>query len=456
MSEMSGKDPLVGTRIREYEIITKLGEGGMGDVYKAFHTILKEDRALKVMRRELLGDESFVARFMYEAKNLIKVNHTNVARFFEFFQHDDGTLFMAMEYVDGERLDDRLLIRGPLQEQDVLYIMRQVCSGIAEAHRQGIIHRDISPDNIMLVDKGAREAVKILDFGISKNPTDRGRTQIRTQVGTFIGKYRYSSPEQAEGEREELLDTRSDIYSLGVVMYEMLTGKSPFEASTPQAYLFKQMSEEPIPLLERTSGVSCSPDLIALIHKMLEKDRDKRVQSLEDVISGLREASGSMPLPAVDKEAVTKVETAAAPYDGPTVVMTDFPLDGKTVVEAEETPPEQTPPEKLSLFKNYRNHLGLIITALILIPAMVFMIDTFSPISMSNSAVIQINSRPSGASIYIDEALQAEKTPCMIEDIKAGKTHRLKVVKKEFEPWTQEFKLEKGAVKAFSIHLVEQ
>ncbi len=439
-------DPFVGTQIREYQIISKIGEGGMGAVYKAYHRILKQDRALKVMQKELLVDATFTARFMDEAKNLIMVNHKNVARFFEFFQHEDGTLFMAMEFVKGERLDHRLQSRGPLREKEVVFILCQVCAGIAEAHRQGIIHRDISPDNIMLVDQGPVEEVKILDFGIAKKPQDPEKTSVLTQPGTFIGKYKYSSPEQARGEKDGALDNRSDIYSLGVVTYEMLTGKTPFEAGNPQVFLLKQMTEEPIPLLERTPGVKCSPKLVQLIHKMLAKDRNQRPHDLEEVIRNIEDLDNLQDAPnASDK---TIVQPSAEAMDEPSTKTQSVPPTKFS------TAPE-TSPKGLFFLKNPKFRKAISMTAIAGVISAILIMSNMSD-SIMSTAAITVSSIPSQANIYVDDELQPEKTTSSIENIKAGTAHTLRVEKDGFQPWIKEFKLEEGAVKAFTAKLKEE
>lgn len=429
-------DPLVGTQVREFLIVSKVGEGGMGSVYKAYHQILHQHRAMKVLKKELTGDETFIARFLREAKALVEVNHTNVARFFEFFRHEDGTLFMVMEFVEGESLEQRIRSCGYIAEKELLPIIRQVCEGLAEAHRHGIIHRDISPDNIMLVPRGPCEEVKILDFGIAKNPKDPDRTQMLTQVGTFIGKYKYCSPEQAQGLAEESLDIRSDIYSLGVVMYEMLTGTLPFDADNPQAYVFKQMSEEPIPVSERTSGPACSSGLERLIHKLLEKDRKQRPGDIQEVLGSLNEietnrgTGGEIP----DKE----IETLP-------VAESESREDARTL----ERPPSST------WLSRHRKALALTFSLLFVFVSVLIVYFLLSG-PHKGTSVITVTSVPSGAEIFIDDVLQPENTPYTVKEIRANETHVLNLHKEGYEGWTRTFNLEPGAVRLFTARLREE
>ena len=428
-------DPLVGTAVREYLIVSKIGEGGMGTVYKAYHQILMQYRALKVLRKELLGDEAFIARFLREAKILTEIHHINVARFFEFFQQEDGTLFMAMEFVEGERLDQRLQRRGWLTEKELIPLFREVCEGIAEAHSRDIIHRDIAPDNIMLVSRAGKEGVKILDFGIAKNPQDQDKTSILTQTGVFIGKYRYCSPEQAEGEEQDLLDQRSDIYSIGLVMYETLAGNSPFEANNPQVYLLKQMTESPIPLTDRNPAGTISPEMIALINKMLEKQREKRPQTVQEVLWAL-----------------DRLEKETDPGWGfpEKQLQSDIPTEpgrpGQSISKADLPRP---------WLSSRKKAVGLVSALCVLLTVVIIIAYHFLS-SPSEPAVITVNSIPSGANIVIDNVHQPGTTPYTIQDIQAGKTHHLVIEKTGYARWSREFKLESGTARIFTAKLKEK
>jgi len=437
-------DPLIGKQIREYLILSKVGEGGMGAVYKAYHQILKQPRALKVLRRDLLGDQSFIARFLREAQILVEINHVHIARFFEFFRHEDGTFFMAMEFVEGERIDQRLKSKGRLSEAELLPIFRQVCSAIAEAHRLGIVHRDLSPDNIILVKRGMQEDVKILDFGIAKGPGSQDRTQIITEAGTFVGKYRYCSPEQAQGAEEGSVDQRSDLYSLGVVMYEMLSGKLPYEAGTLQAYLLKQTTEDPIPLWSRVPGVNCSPQFGDLIHKMLERDREKRPQNVHEVL-----------------DALSRIEAQGANGMVPGKRI-GIPEPEKVRPEPESTSrPKPIPPPPTALISWMNRHAKSFGIGAVTVPVVVALLYFFIPRppippNGPGTAVIVVTSNPSGASITIDGALQLQKTPSTIPEIQEGKTHTLEIEKEGYARWAQEFRLEAGAVRVFTARLKQE
>ncbi|HEY7159802.1 MAG TPA: serine/threonine-protein kinase, partial [Acidobacteriota bacterium] len=241
----SGKDPLIGSRIREYEILDSIGRGGMGAVYRARHIYLDKQRAIKVVHRSLTESEDFVNRFIREAKVLSELNHPNVVQLYDFGMLDDNTFFMVMELIQGETVIERIQREGRLSPEESVRIVREAALGLSSAHKKGIIHRDISPDNLILVrNESGNEITKVVDFGIAKPlHEDTGRF---TMTNFFIGKPEYSSPEQCGTLKDnESLDQRSDIYSLGVTFFQMLTGRLPFLASTPQGYLLKHANENP-------------------------------------------------------------------------------------------------------------------------------------------------------------------------------------------------------------------
>ncbi|HEU4631778.1 MAG TPA: serine/threonine-protein kinase, partial [Gemmatimonadaceae bacterium] len=217
---------LIGQIIADrFHVLAKLGEGGMGQVYLAEHVQLGRRCAVKLMRQALTDDAEAAARFRREAKNASEIAHPNVATVFDFGATSDGLTYLVMEYVDGEPLSSTLAREGPLEPARVATIARQVAEALAAAHALGIVHRDLKPDNIMLaVGRDGREMVKVVDFGIAK--AMEGVTQQVTRTGYRIGTPAYMSPEQIRG---DALDGRSDLYSLGCILFELLTGRPPFE-----------------------------------------------------------------------------------------------------------------------------------------------------------------------------------------------------------------------------------
>src|SRR5947199_6149035 len=214
------------TAVARYRILRQIGSGGMGEVYLAEDPTLQRNVALKILSEP---DEKAKRRFVREAITASQISHPNVAVVYEAGEADDGTAFIAMQYVEGETLRDRLR-RGPMAIPEVVRIVTEVADALEDAHRRGIVHRDIKPGNIMV---DARGHAKVLDFGIAKRidlaNTHEPTAVAETAAGMFIGTLQYVSPEQASG---GVVDQRSDIFSFGVVLYEMLSGKNPFAAST--------------------------------------------------------------------------------------------------------------------------------------------------------------------------------------------------------------------------------
>ncbi len=218
---------MIGTTISHYKILEKLGEGGMGVVYKAEDTKLKRTVALKFLPPELTRDPEAKERFIHEAQAASALDHNNICTIYEVAEIDDGQLFIAMACYEGETLKSRIA-QGQLRIEEALDFVGQIAQGLVRAHEVGIVHRDIKPANIIVTTRGE---VKIVDFGLAKLS---GRTLL-TKSGTTLGTAAYMSPEQARGEQ---VDQRTDIWSLGVVLYEMLTGKRPFESEYEQALVY--------------------------------------------------------------------------------------------------------------------------------------------------------------------------------------------------------------------------
>jgi serine/threonine protein kinase len=283
-------DPYVGQRVKEtYFIQRRIGGGGMGDVYQAVHVTLDKTVALKLLKKSLLADPALVGRFYREARAASKLQHPNVISVTDFGQTEDGTLFMAMEYLSGKNLARVIAEEQPLAEARVVHIGAQVLTALAEAHAAGILHRDLKPANVMIESlRDGPDSVKVLDFGIAKiqsTGSDAAESQpALTGIGLVCGTPGYMSPEQWNG---EALDARSDLYSAGVLLYEMLTGQLPIQAATPMELARKQWAEQPrLPSAVRTGG-AVSDDLERLVMRALATDRENRPASAEEMRSDL-------------------------------------------------------------------------------------------------------------------------------------------------------------------------
>ena len=257
-----------------YEVIEELGEGGMGIVYKVFDRKIEDRVALKVLAPEVAGDEKTIERFRNELKLARNISHRNVCRMYDLSE-EEKTPFITMEYVPGENLKNLIKRIGQLSQAKALSITKQVCEGLAEAHRLGVVHRDLKPQNIMVDGEGN---ARIMDFGIARSI----RTKSITETGVIIGTPEYMSPEQVEGEG---VDRRSDIYSLGVILFEMLTGRVPFQGETPLSVILKHRTEQPPD--PRNFDDQIPADISRLILKCLEKDKNKRYETADDLLADI-------------------------------------------------------------------------------------------------------------------------------------------------------------------------
>jgi serine/threonine-protein kinase len=289
---------LPGSVIRgRYRILHQAGQGGMATVYKAVDVTCDEERAIKVIRPRLLGDQSQVRRFRSEGIYTRKLHHPNVVRVQDIDEAEDGRPFIVMEYIEGQNLRQVMQNSGYLSVSRVCSIVKQVGSALDIAHRLGIVHRDIKPTNIVLRPPEG-EQVKVLDFGIAKLKEARNVETTADLTGTspgmVIGTPEYMSPEQAIGKRGDELDGRSDLYSLGVVMYEMLTGDLPFKADTVIQMLIAHLHSSPRPMRHARPGLEIPDTITNLVMACLEKRPESRPPSAETVIKEIERAEAEM------------------------------------------------------------------------------------------------------------------------------------------------------------------
>jgi serine/threonine protein kinase len=277
---------LVGTNLGKYRLVARLGRGGMAEVYKAYQPGLDRYVGIKVLHAHLVDDQDFINRFEREALAIGKLRHPNIVQAVDF-DRDGEVYFMAMEFIDGPTLKDEVKARKatnkPFTDEEVSRIFTSLCSSIDYAHSRGMVHRDIKPANVMINDEGQ---VVLTDFGIARI---MGATQY-TQTGALSGTPAYMSPEQGQGERG---DERSDIYSLGVMLYEMLTGIVPYDADTPFAVIMKHISE-PLPMPSKINPDIREP-VERVILKAMSKDPDDRYQTAGELARALRDSIGLSP-----------------------------------------------------------------------------------------------------------------------------------------------------------------
>jgi len=279
-------DSFVGRRIEKYDIIRRIGEGGMGEVYEARHVHIGKRVALKVLREDFSRKEDVVERFRQEARSASIIGHDNIIDITDFGTTPDGRFFFVMEYLEGRDLATVFETQRTIPYERALRIVKQVCMGLMAAHEKGIVHRDLKPENIFLVNEGSsREAVKILDFGIAKMSVIGEEGRKLTKTGVVFGTPEYMSPEQAAGKP---VDERIDVYSLGVIMYEMFTGTVPFTGDTFMSILTKHMFEPVPPLKLMNPNLSVPVAMEHLVLRMLEKEPDKRIGSMAELLAALR------------------------------------------------------------------------------------------------------------------------------------------------------------------------
>lgn len=422
-------DPLLGALIDgRYRIDRAIGEGGMGVVYQATHVALQKRFALKVLRGEMARDQEVVQRFVQEAQASSSIGHANIIDISDFGRLPDGTFYFVMEYLDGESLTDLIARSGGLTPQQAVPIIEQMASALSAAHESGIVHRDLKPDNVFLVRRGsARDFVKILDFGIAKVG---GAASKLTRTGMIFGTPHYMSPEQAAG---QAVDKRTDIYALGVIMYEMVTGKVPFDADTFMGILSKHMFEPPRPPTE-LAGHGDLGALEPVILKALVKKPEQRYQTMDELlrdlaalkagarVEGPARTVAPVPVglgPALERTGVP-VASEAVPYRssgrGALLVAGGLLLAGVAIGAAvhflgssgTSSSATLTAPVVPSVPSVPMPQAGLGVPTIGAAPSSGSPSVAVGVAPPTRSATIRIESTPSGAGVYVDDSIVGE------------------------------------------------
>jgi serine/threonine protein kinase len=315
-------------KVGKYKIVAKIGQGAMGEVYKAHDTALNRFVAIKTIAGSLGSDDQFRKRFHREAQSAAQLNHRNIVTVFEFAE-DRGMVYMVMELLEGTDLKDLIARRSLKRFEEKLSIIEQICEGLAYAHSKGVVHRDLKPANIHVLSNGT---VKIMDFGLAR----LGVSEI-TRTGTVMGTPNYMSPEQVRGEK---VDARSDIFSVGALMYEVLAGQKPFEAESMHSVLFQVLDQNPVPIQSRTPDVPIP--IAQVVDKALAKEPAQRFQAAGEMRTALRNArrvmaagqAAAAALSTPDDVSLEEDPTLARP--AATFISTgpdDFPTSGATALE---------------------------------------------------------------------------------------------------------------------------
>ncbi|WP_437507013.1 serine/threonine-protein kinase [Sorangium sp. So ce1099] len=334
----AGPDPNIGRDLLggQFQILQKIGSGGMGSVYKAAQPAMNRMVAVKILHPKLANRKDLVSRFRREARAMSHLTHPNTVKVLLYGELEDGSLYIVMEYLEGKNLNQVVRKEGPLPVERAIPILIQVCGALQEAHIQGIVHRDLKPENIFLsTNGGLKDYPKVLDFGLAKVTERELRpgSVMLTQEGMVFGTPEFMSPEQAQG---KVLDARSDIYSLATILYEVLTGKLPFEARTPMEYIQHHVTKSPIPLDERVPGKHFPQGLGVVLAKALEKRPEDRFESAAEFADALKPFAGGagkgytamMPKNAVLEQASKQHAAALQASKGPA---STFKSPAKTV-----------------------------------------------------------------------------------------------------------------------------
>lgn len=294
------QDPFIGRDILngQFQILQKIGSGGMGSVYKALQPAMNRMVAVKILHPKLANRKDLVSRFRREARAMSHLTHPNTVKVNLYGELEDGSLYIVMEYLEGKNLNQTVRSEGAMSIERGLPILIQACHALEEAHRAGIIHRDLKPENIFLSQQGGmKDFAKVLDFGLAKVTEREMRpgSIILTQEGMVFGTPEFMSPEQAQG---KTLTAASDIYSLAVILYEVLTGKLPFDAKNPMEFIQLHVTTKPKPINERVPGKTFPPLLWTVIEKALAKKPEDRFASAAEFANALQAVlNGATELP---------------------------------------------------------------------------------------------------------------------------------------------------------------
>ncbi|MFQ5674896.1 MAG: protein kinase, partial [bacterium] len=407
------KDPLIGKTISHFKIVDYLGGGGMGVVYKAEDTNLKRTVALKFLPVELTRTSDAKARFRKEAQAASALDHPRIGTIYEINETEDGHMYIAMAYYEGETLKQKMSAR-PMSVDKAIELVLQIANGLATAHEKGIIHRDIKPANIIITTEGF---VKIVDFGLAKLDDS---TRL-TKSGTAMGTPAYMSPEQAKGKQ---VDHKSDIWALGVIFYELLTGKLPFWGDNDMSMLYNIVNEPPQPVSKLNSKIPAQVEKV--IDKVLSKDPQIRYDSVDEFI---RDVKALHPQPSSEAQTVVlKQEPALASQEKPDVDQV------KTMVIPEKVPVADRP----AASKSKKPFLVLATLSILAIVGFlnVSKIKSFFTPDV-DAGYIRIDSEPPGAAILVDGIQTGKTTPAILGPFNAGQ-YRISLTTAGFEDWSKQ------------------
>jgi len=453
-------DPLIGSVINDrFQIISKIGAGGMGAVYRAKQLGMNRDVAIKVLLRELTENEIVLRRFHLEALAVSKLKHPNTIQIFDFGETADGLLYIAMELLEGRPLAKVLSEDRQLSVQRALHVIEQTCKSLREAHSKGIVHRDLKPDNIFLSAVGEDgDFVKVLDFGVAKVAEGDGQQKTLTKAGSIFGTPKYMSPEQSRGSE---LDARSDVYALGVILYELISGKVPFNADNPLGILIKHIQEVPPPIAAMRPDLVVPESVERFVLRLLAKSPEDRPQTAEAMIREIEKLLQE--LPPLFRNVVTRADAEAAGIEIQTLSVTSLDTDlghtggGQTMHRADTMLGQQLP------LKRRRWPLVVMGALVLLLGTAGALYASLSPLDKGyydftalsevrtglvaefdvNSVIVTLASEPLGADVVNEAGAVIGQTPLSIRRNQGAAVERYTIKKEAFRDYSRSIEFDK-------------
>jgi serine/threonine protein kinase len=461
-------DPLIGVTINQRFVITsKIGAGGMGAVYRAKQLGMNRDVAIKVLLRELTENETVLRRFHLEALAVSKLKHPNTIQIFDFGETEDGLLYIAMELLEGKPLQKVLSEEHQVSVKRALHIIEQVSKSLREAHSKGIVHRDLKPDNIFLQAVGEdADYAKVLDFGVAKVAEGDGQQKTLTKAGSIFGTPKYMSPEQSRGTE---IDARSDIYALGIILYEMLCGRVPFNAENPLGILIKHIQEAPPPFQEVRPDLVIPEQVELFVHRLLAKQADQRPQTTEAVIRECEKLLAE--LPPLFRNVVTRADVEAAGIEIATLSVTSFDtqlgLGGNQTVTSVNTlqnlpaPRRKWPFIVMAALLLLVGSAGALYASLSRLDKTYYAFTTMDELKIGqveefnvDSVVVNIVSVPEGATVLNQNNLIVGQTPFTLRRNKGAASERYTIRLDGYVDSPQALKFDKDGVVVATLEKV--
>ena len=405
-------DPIIGKLLDRYQVVRKIGEGGMGSVYSVEHVMLRKRMAMKLLRAELSRNHELVTRFQNEAIAASRIGQENIVQVTDFGRTPEGLVYFVMEELQGQSLAEAIRRDHGLTPERSIAIALQVCKALHAAHAVGIIHRDLKPENIVLTEReGHGEFAKVLDFGISKvsegvNSSGSGDTQRLTQLGMIVGTPEYMSPEQASGKS---IDHRSDVYSLGVVLFEMLTGRLPFEGDNALQVLMKHQTEV-APTFESLRPDRPVPAVLEVVaQRALAKRPQDRQQSMSELLLDLQKAAETLNAPVKRSRSGELKRPSIGPSPAPTPAAEEDPLDDEPLELAQTAPSSDS--AMMRAVRPRRTGLWVVVGLLLLGVALFVANAQFDLIDLARKSYISWRAQQAPADTLAFPAFKVEPTP---------------------------------------------